>query len=120
MVDTIGNDLKQMQGSIFNNKEGLKMFYGIIFKRKSGEITKTVQCIAGAMLKFYGMQAVGARTDFVSFDGDTGLINCYYEGTKKGELPKIRKEMEGQKITELIDELTLARIILEMEEEKKC
>lgn len=94
------------------------MFYGIIFKRKSGEITKIVQGIAGAMLKFYGMQAVGARTDFISFDGDTGLIKCYYEGTRKGELPKIRKEMEGQKITELIDELTLVRIISEMEEEK--
>ena len=117
MVDTIGNDLKQMQGSIFNNKEGLKMFYGITFQRKSGKVVQIVEHISGAALKFYGMNNLTAARDFVAFNGSTGLIICYYEGKGKRDFPKIHKDMEGTPITDIVNAELLREVIGDIEEE---
>lgn len=88
------------------------MFYGFTFNRKSGKVLQVVEHIGSAALKFYGMNNLTAARDFVAFDGSTGLITCYYEGRKRGDFPKICRDMEGKHISKIVNDTELLKEVL--------
>lgn len=75
--------------------------YGVLFNRKSGKIVKTLVDEHGsAFLKMFALGNVSASRDFVVFSAVDGTIRGYYEG-KKGDMPKICRDMEGKNIDDI-------------------
>ena len=83
----------------------MKMNYGVLFKRKSGEIVKVMNGYASALMMGWALtgQHIKASEDFVVFDED-GIINFYCEG-KKNDMPEVSKDMEGLHIDTLCEGL---------------
>lgn len=71
--------------------------YGVLFNRKSGKIVKVLFDEYGsAFLKMYALGNVSSSRDYIVFSAE-GIVVGYYEG-KKGDMPKICRDMEGRKV----------------------
>ena len=82
----------------------MKMNYGVLFKRKSGEIVKVMNGYSSALMIGWALTGnIKASEDFVVFDED-GTINFYCEG-KKDDMPNVCKDMEGKHIDTLCEGL---------------
>lgn len=72
------------------------------FNRRTGKIDTTLTGYSKGMLTMWGLNNTTATKDTVVFDKDSGEICAYLEG-KKGDMPKICKDMVGLNVEALCE-----------------